>query len=552
MGLFGSKPRVRNPFTGRAFEALRPGAARQLVRPDYSTRGRCANKPAYTDARGFALQVIYRVPNLNSVPPSVYSQAMAEEDIRACAAGRDLVHASRVVRYDKIAGKGSDPRWHALRTYHGYTDAEIPQALRVLPYSPKMAQVDISSFQQTGQPYYRVIKQTSTVINAKRQVVRNWRSQGFDDKFKYDVYDPRGPEKRLGAKPEMRFDVTKYPIRKLKSGQLGRMIPCAAMPSMCAPGMTEFPHVTGQERDEVERKRLENLRNRNARRKAQSLLNKKMSQLQRRIKGAENAKNTNKLGRLTAQRNQLRTAFNAARRGGAPPPGPTTPNGRPKTPNGAKGWASGFVSGQGGTKTPNGRPKTPNGRPKTPNGREAWVNAVVSGQSGTKTPNGAKGWVNAVVSGQGGPRTPNGGPKTPNGAKLWVNAFASGRGYTGGGTNGGTGGRTNGRTNAPQAPGAWYPSIPQAPPQGPVAPGVAQGAPVGWEWTTPQPVTERAPRVKISAAAASMLNAALPKVRPGTAAVSRAGKAFLERQRRTPLPRQGFKFRGMKVRARRM
>jgi hypothetical protein len=315
MGAAPSTQRRFNPFTGRETVAPRAGAKRQLVKPSYGTQRKCQLKPAYVDPRGFALQAIYGVRDLDMYPTSVYTLDMARQDIRACAMGRDLVHFARVVRYDKIARSDGNPRVYALRKYHGYTYEEIPTALRTLPYSIKDAQVDIATFQRTGRPYYKVVKQTSTVIDPKRQVVRNWRHKGFDNKFKYDVHNPAAKARRLGTLPEMRFDVTKYPLKKLRSGQWGRMVPCAAVPTMCAPGMKEFPYVTGQEKRDVE---VGLLRQRNTKRRlknAQAAHSKKMEQLARRIKALNPSTNKNRINKMQTQRRALRNAFAKAKAG---------------------------------------------------------------------------------------------------------------------------------------------------------------------------------------------------------------------------------------------
>lgn len=259
---------------GRARESLFSGARyvstvgkkpRLLQRAGFGTQAKCQAKPPIVDSRGWALTKIYGVPysKLGMYPPTVYSLAMAEADIAACSAGRDLPYYDKVVRYDKIS-RGQDPRVYALTKYHGYTWADLAdgQVLRLLPYSDKNAQIDISSYTRTGRPYYKVIKATSVVMDPKRGIVRDWRNKGFKDGYRYDQYDPRAERQevgRLGDPVRRRFDLSKY-RSEIRGGRKTYFIPCSEMPIMCRPGDREFPwlgdgsNTYGQTRNDVSRR----------------------------------------------------------------------------------------------------------------------------------------------------------------------------------------------------------------------------------------------------------------------------------------------------------
>lgn len=207
---------------------------------------RCARKPKYVDDRGFALSVVYRVPQrlLDMYPPAVYSLEQARQDIAACAAGAPLPHASSVVRFDKVT-RGMDPRVYALTRYHGYEARDFADGrlLQTLPYSVKDAQIDISSVVKTGRPYYVVNRFTSRVMDPKRGQARNWRHRGFSNDYRYDAYNPRATTRLLGSgKPRMKFDPSKYPLFVGGNGRWVRSIPCQEMPSMCRPGQEFFAY----------------------------------------------------------------------------------------------------------------------------------------------------------------------------------------------------------------------------------------------------------------------------------------------------------------------
>lgn len=322
---------TENPFTGTRRAQAHSRARSRLMRPGVFTQSRCRNKPAYVDPRGFALKEIYKVRDLSRYPPTVYTLAMAQEDLRACAAGRDLPHHDKVVKYDKIAG-WRGPRVYALVKYHGYTEAEAAAALRLLPYSDKDAQVNISHFQRKGVPYYKVVKQAAMVIDSKRGSVRDWRHKGFDDGYKYDVTDPTGAKARvgrLGGRVQNRVNVTKYPLKKLRSGQWAHMVPCALMPGMCGPGMKEFPHlVSANQRRAQAGLQLAQLKQaKHAQRRALAEHSRKMAQLRRRLGAAKN--NANKTKTLRNQMNYARQSLRAARGQGPVPTRPAIPAKKP-------------------------------------------------------------------------------------------------------------------------------------------------------------------------------------------------------------------------------
>lgn len=316
---------TQNPFTGARKVMGHERAKLRLLRPGWWTQGKCASKPEFVDSRGFALSTIYGVKDLSKFPPTVYTLQMAQDDIKACAAGRDLVHYDKIVRYDKIV-KSRDPREYALRKYHGYAPSDFPAALGLLPYTAKNAQVNIAHFQRTGKPYYKVVKATSTVIDPKRGSVRDWRHDGFDNKYSYDVYDPAGQKQRigrLGNKAKLRFDASKYPLQKTRKGQYVRMVPCSVMPGMCAPGMKEFPYSTGYEKLEVAQRQAEAKRQKDLRKRALATHSQKMSQLRRRLAAAEKNGNSARAERLAAQIRASRAqASGKGEREPAPPPAP--------------------------------------------------------------------------------------------------------------------------------------------------------------------------------------------------------------------------------------
>jgi len=299
---------VSNPFTGRTYVAHHGDARGMLKHAGSRTQRKCQRRPRYVDACGWALTEIYGVPQslLDKYPPTVYSVEQALQDIDACKAGRDLPHYRRVVRYDRVVG-AQDPRVYALMRYHGYTAANFQDGrlLQLLPYSAKDAQIDVAYYQKHGRPYYTVIKATSAVIDPKRGTVRDWRHRGFDNKYRYDAYDPKGAGariERLGGKVRAKLDVSQYPKKKV-GGLWVRMVPCSVMPAMCAPGQKDFPYAGGDERSNRAIEVLEAKKEKIRRRRAEVDHSKKMEQLSRRMKGLN--KESNRYRTLKAQRDQL-------------------------------------------------------------------------------------------------------------------------------------------------------------------------------------------------------------------------------------------------------
>lgn len=291
----GSTTVSESLFGGKQWVAHHKDAKMMLQRAGGRVQRKCLQKPAYAEPRGFALTVIYGVPQrlLGRYPPSVYSVQQATADIDACKAGRDLPYYKQVVRYNSISG-AKDPRVYALTKYHGYRarDFEDPKLLQLLPYSEKDAQIDISSFQKKGKPYYTVIKHTSTVLDPKRGTARDWRQRGFDDRYRYDLYDPTAAGQRvrqLGNRTGARFDASKYP-RVRSGGQWVRMVPCKELPAMCKPGDKVFPYAEsggGDGRTAKAAEYLEAKKRKVRARREQVEHSKKMNRLTRKMKAAE-------------------------------------------------------------------------------------------------------------------------------------------------------------------------------------------------------------------------------------------------------------------------
>lgn len=323
--------------TGSKYRSQHEYGKLMLQRPGVFTRRKCASKPPYVDARGFALSVIYGVPNtqLSLYPPTVYSAQQAQEDIAACRAGRDLPHYSRVIRIDKVVGS-REPRQYALTKYHGYSPKNFRDGklLKLLPYSVKDAQIDIATFQKTGKPYYQVIKATSTVIDPKRGTVRNWRDRGFDNKYTYDPYDPAGQKqklRKLGNAVKRKVDVRKYPL-VTRGGRQVRMIPCGVMPVMCTKGQKEFPYVDVDAASQAAVAQLTAKQSKARSKELQRRYSAKMQQLQRRMQGL--SPNDPKYKRLADQMRMQQQAFRNGR------------NGRVRPPGGGKPQAQTFVAQQ--------------------------------------------------------------------------------------------------------------------------------------------------------------------------------------------------------------
>jgi hypothetical protein len=287
--------------------------------PAWTTRRRCAAKPPYAEPRGFALTTVYGVPPglLNRYPPHVYDSRQAAEDIAACAAGRRPPHAARVVRFDKIAG--GDLRAYALKAYHGYTAADLrdPRTLQLLPYTDKDAQVDIAYFRRHRRPYYRVVKQTSQVLDPKRGTARDWRHHGYRNGYRYGLTET--PAKRLGGRVKRKFDASKYP-RVRGAGGRGwvHLVPCAELPAMCRPGDTVFPYAAEGESGAAEHA-LARARKLRAR-QAQAAHSRRMQALAEKLRGLDPGSAQH--AKVRAKRDALRRAFrNGGKPGGGKPGG---------------------------------------------------------------------------------------------------------------------------------------------------------------------------------------------------------------------------------------
>jgi len=317
MGATNSKGVYHSPLSGKQYVSHHEHGHRMLRHAGHAGQRKCLSKPLYAEARGFALTTIYGVPQrlLDRYPPSVYSVQHAVEDIEACKLGRVLPHHKRVVRFDKVA-RGQDPRIYALTTYHGYKprDFQDPKVLQLLPYTEKDAQIDISTFQKKGKPYYTVIRHTSTVLDPKRGTVRNWRHKGFENKYRYDLYDPTAAGqklRRLGNRTGSRFDASKYPLVEA-GGQRVRLVPCKVMPAMCKPGDTVFPFLEpgASEKTAKAAAYLEAKKRKVRARREQVEYSKQMNRLARRMKGL-NAE-SNKYKQLAKRKEELRAARRAS------------------------------------------------------------------------------------------------------------------------------------------------------------------------------------------------------------------------------------------------
>lgn len=293
----------------------------QIQRPSAAKQRRCLQKSRVQDTRGFMLRYVYGVPerNLDMYPPTVYSIEHAVADYEACRRGQDMPHFRKIVRVDKVVGS-KDPRVYALTQYHGFSkrDFEDGKLLKLLPYTTKDAQIDISTYQKTGRPYYVVDKWTTTVRDPKRGTVRNWRHKGFDDRFRYDVYDPKAAGQRVGtlnrAAPKHRINVSRYPKRQTAAGQWVVNVPCTVMPAMCRRGESTFTYPAGAAGAASDKaaKVLANKQAKLNRRRSQVAHSKKMEQLSRRMKDLN--KESDKYKQLYRQRNNMRRAFRAAQK----------------------------------------------------------------------------------------------------------------------------------------------------------------------------------------------------------------------------------------------
>ena len=234
--------KFRNPLTGARYVRRADGRGTFLQRPGFFTRRGCraALASRFVDLRGYALTRVYGIPpaRLDMYPPKVYSDEMAAEDMRRCAAGDKLRFYDRVVRVHKIAG-AAGLRKYALMRYHGFKARDVAEALPSLPYSEKDAQIDITHYERYGRPYFRVSRLGLTVVDGKHGIIRDWRDKGFNDQYTYDV---RGGAARrtINQSPMRAYDERTFEVVRLKGGRYARRVPCSAAPAYCNPGETHF------------------------------------------------------------------------------------------------------------------------------------------------------------------------------------------------------------------------------------------------------------------------------------------------------------------------
>lgn len=239
-------------MSGARYETLPGGKSRLLKVAGWGTRRKCLAGPQrIQDTRGWALTQIYGVPmsQLDMYPSTFYTLDMALADIAACRSGASLPYTRKVVRFDRISR--GDPIAFALSRVHGLSPAEVALGRKGLPYTAKMAQIDISSYAKRGKPYYQIRLPGFQVIDLKTGVVRDYRDKGLEEGYKY-VYaniDGRGQRiRRLDSPVERRLDLRggvakgRYSL-KVRGGRPTYEIPCADFPAMCGPGQKTFFHV---------------------------------------------------------------------------------------------------------------------------------------------------------------------------------------------------------------------------------------------------------------------------------------------------------------------
>lgn len=240
-------------LSGARYDRLPGGGTAKLLQvAGRGAQAKCRRGvPKRTDPRGWALYHIYGVPDdqLDMYPSTLYTLRMAFDDVRACATGRQLPQTRKVVRYDKISR--GDPITYALSRVHGLTPAEVALAKKGLPYTLKMAQIDISTYAKRGTSYYKVRLPGFQVIDKKTGIVRDYRDKGFENKYRYAYTDVDGSKmgvKKLNADVERRLDL-KRGVRegryglKMRGGRPTYEIPCADFPAMCDRGDKTFFHV---------------------------------------------------------------------------------------------------------------------------------------------------------------------------------------------------------------------------------------------------------------------------------------------------------------------
>ena len=252
------------------------GAGRVSSAPSSRVQQKCVDKVAGRagasgDITGWALTTLYGVRDsrdeLSKYPKYDYSRARA--DVAACAAGKALPHADKVVRFDKISrtarygvslfgtrlGVGSkreDERKYALMQYHGFTRREVddPALFKQIPYTLDMARKDIARArtsrgadkERSGAVRYKVEKYAGRVTDTVTGKVYTAGTGGYRSEYRYSTHGPRrtsgerGKDVRSAATWDPKFrNLSKYPLvnyqgKPYKSGTMYRRVPCSLDP----------------------------------------------------------------------------------------------------------------------------------------------------------------------------------------------------------------------------------------------------------------------------------------------------------------------------------
>jgi len=214
------------------------GGTGRSVRVMDISKSKCSRIPPYADRRVWVLKELYKIKNINEIPPQKNSAQHAEEDIKACIGGFRLPGSWKVVSTTKLEQeKGSDLRRYALRKYHGYGYDIDDRTLSLLPYSKQNAARDVQYYKQYRMPYFIVDKLQSTVRSRDGKISRAPGQKGTSLNYKYN----RAQMNKKGKfEAKKKYDVKKYPLQSMKDGSVGRVIPCSVDPSQCTPGQTTF------------------------------------------------------------------------------------------------------------------------------------------------------------------------------------------------------------------------------------------------------------------------------------------------------------------------
>ena len=124
------------------------------------------------DLRAFMLQRVYRVPNKQWLQAyDQYTNARAQDDLNACAAGRPLKWSHKVVRYDKLGLKTPDNAVkYALKKYHGFSRSDLANYNQVkdqIPYGRFSALRDIKRDRTGKAARYKFMPKLGLVRNTK-------------------------------------------------------------------------------------------------------------------------------------------------------------------------------------------------------------------------------------------------------------------------------------------------------------------------------------------------------------------------------------------------